>query len=635
MRSLCKIQSTTLSLTLFFSLLTVQYGYCADYKNYFPSFKILQSNVLFWEKIFAQYSINTAVFHDRENLSILYEAVPLLDRKLPGAETINRQHLQTVKNKYKSILNRLAAGNPPKTADEKRVYALFSPPDLAGQLQAASQNIRIQTGLKERFLEGVIQSGTYMAEMKKIFRSYNLPEDLAYIPHVESSFNIQAYSKFGAAGVWQFTRSTGMEYLTIDYLIDERRDPLLATDAAARYLKKSYENLGTWPLAITAYNYGHAGMKRALLQEGTYENIFRNYRQGHFKFASRNFYAEFLAARNIAKKMERSTSIKMARPVPEFTIGLPGYVHIDDVINHFQLSRNELRQHNPSLRPPIWQGEKYLPKGFLLRLPYSATIVRLADNMPAGIFKAQQQRSIFYQVKQGDTASAIAGRFGVTLQELSKANTLKDNALVYIGQTLHIPGKADSAATAKVSTTQQKVAGTIPENPILKATKKTFPTAKFADSPQPPPNYILDVVKTFSRNGILLGEIIVQPEETLSIYAEWLKIPKNMLYSVNNIPAQASIHAGRTFLVPFVAISREDFENRRKEFHRETEEDFFSAYKITGFSKYLVATGDTLWQICRDKFDLPIWLLKRYNSDLSYDGLLPNQYLQIPVIEPL
>jgi membrane-bound lytic murein transglycosylase D len=632
---ICKIKRNILSLTLFSLLLAAQSGHCSDYKNYFPSFQTIKNNVLFWEKIFAEVSINTAVFHDRENLSILYEAVELVDRRLPGADTLNQKHLQTVRKKYVSILSRLAAGTPPITAEEKRVYAMFSPPDIAGKLQAASQNIRIQTGLKERFIEGVIQSGAYMEEMKKIFRSYNLPEDLVYIPHVESSFNIQAYSKFGAAGIWQFTHSTGMEYLTIDYVVDERRDPLLATDAAARYLKKSFESLGTWPLAITAYNYGHAGMKRALLQEGTYENIFRNYRQGHFKFASRNFYAEFLAARNVAKKIEQSASIKMARPLPEFPLGLPGYVHINDIINHFQLSRNELQKLNPSLRPPIWQGERYLPKGFLLRLPYSPEIVRLANSLPSGIFKAQQQKPIFYQVKRGDTAGAIAKRFGITLRELSNANTLDDNALVYIGQTLHIPGKAGSTIGPKSSAMQQKGGGAVLPGTVLQDTKKSSPVAKTGISFQPPPNYILDVTKTYSRNGILLGEIIVQPEETLSMYSEWLKISKSMLYSVNGIPAQSSIHAGRTFLVPFVNISREDFENRRREFHRETEEDFFSAYKITGFSKYLVATGDTLWQICRDNFDLPIWLLKRYNSELSYDGLLSNQYLQIPVIEPL
>ena len=94
-------------------------------------------------------------------------------------------------------------------------------------------------------MEGVIRSGGYMAEMKHIFRSHNLPEDLAYLPHVESSFNTSAYSKFGAAGIWQFTRSTGKNYLNIDYVIDERRDPILSTKAAAKYLKSNFENLGS------------------------------------------------------------------------------------------------------------------------------------------------------------------------------------------------------------------------------------------------------------------------------------------------------------------------------------------------------------------------------------------------------
>ena len=103
-----------------------------------------------------------------------------------------------------------------------------------------------------------------MQEIKRLFRAYNLPEELAYLPHVESSFNFKAYSKYGAAGIWQFTRETGKRYLTIDHTRDERLDPILAAHAAAKYLKNSYDALNNWPLALTSYNYGLSGMLRAV-----------------------------------------------------------------------------------------------------------------------------------------------------------------------------------------------------------------------------------------------------------------------------------------------------------------------------------------------------------------------------------
>lgn len=119
-------------------------------------------------------------------------------------------------------------------------------------MAVAADSIRVQTGQKERFLEGVVRSGAYLPAIKKIFRAYNLPEDLAYLPHVESSFDTKAYSKLGASGVWQFTYSTGKQYLRIDGAVDERGDPLLAAHAAAKYLKNSYDLLGSWPLALTS-----------------------------------------------------------------------------------------------------------------------------------------------------------------------------------------------------------------------------------------------------------------------------------------------------------------------------------------------------------------------------------------------
>ena len=137
-------------------------------------------------------------------------------------------------------------------------------------------------------------------------RKYNLPEELSVLPHVESSFQLRAYSSAGAAGIWQFTRGTGRLFMRVGYDVDERRDPILATYGAAKLLKKNYEVVGSWPLAITAYNHGLRGMQRAKKRHGTnIVKIIENYRSRTFGFASRNFYPEFLAALHVVKNQNK------------------------------------------------------------------------------------------------------------------------------------------------------------------------------------------------------------------------------------------------------------------------------------------------------------------------------------------
>ena len=419
-------------------------------KNHFPLFKSISDNVSFWENIYAKYPSNTAVLHDREDLSIIYTITPVLDSGLPGFSQLNRAYLKTIKDKYSSLLLALAAGKAPETGEEMRIHAMFSPPDVQAKLEAAAENIRVQTGLKKRFIEGVIRSGAHMAEMKHIFRSYGLPEDLAYLPHVESSFNPKAYSKRGAAGIWQFTRSTGKNYMTIDHVLDERLDIITATHAAARHLKRNFEKLGTWPLAITAYNYGRSGTMRALKQEGSYENIFNNYREGHFGFASRNFYAEFLAALKVAKRLENADFIQQAVPKTYAKLTLPGYIPAADLLHHFRLSERIVRELNPSLRKSVWQGEKYIPKGYSLFLPNNSRITSLSKNLPADLLRNQQKKAPLYTVKRGDTASEIAQKFNVSLASLRRANNLNKKASVFVGQKLRIPSLLDNKIRPEV-----------------------------------------------------------------------------------------------------------------------------------------------------------------------------------------
>ena len=229
----------------------------------FPEYDCLRTNVDFWVQVYSKYPSTKGIVHDRDDLDLIYGTIDLLPTDAPNSRRINRKREAKARDHYAALLKRLAKRAAPRNNEEKKIATLFGEKPSAALLREASRNIRVQRGQRDRFAAGLVRSGRYLDEMKKIFRDAGLPADLAYLPHVESSFNYEAYSKFGAAGIWQFTLSTGKRYLTIDYSLDERRDPIRATRAAARYLKDNYDLLGSWPLAITAYNHGEAGMMRA------------------------------------------------------------------------------------------------------------------------------------------------------------------------------------------------------------------------------------------------------------------------------------------------------------------------------------------------------------------------------------
>ena len=172
------------------------------------------------------------------------------------------------------------------------MLALWGPNPSAILLRDATQRIRFQLGQADRFKEGLIRSSSWQTHIAETFANQGLPPELAVLPHVESSFNAAAYSKVGAAGLWQFMRSTGRRYMRVDDAVDERLDPYRSTEAAAQLLAYNYRVLGSWPLALTAYNHGAAGMRRARETVGTddFVKINRTYNSRTFGFASRNFF---------------------------------------------------------------------------------------------------------------------------------------------------------------------------------------------------------------------------------------------------------------------------------------------------------------------------------------------------------
>jgi len=428
------------TLPLILILLILSCGSAAG--EHFPAYQSIRSNVLFWEDVYDRYTTRQGILHDQDNLAIVYTVVDLVDWEASGSALINKRLIKLARQHYKTILADLASGKKPVTEDEKRVAAMF-PQNSHQALWKARDNIRLQIGQKDRFREGIIRSGAYMPAIKQILSAYQLPLELAYLPHVESSFNPDAHSKAGAAGLWQFTKSTGKQYLWIDEVVDQRSDAHFATRAAAVFLKENFEILGSWPLAITAYNHGRNGMLRAAQQYGDYERIFLHHETKLFRFASRNFYSEFLAAMNVARRLEKDQNIIMDRPEATIMVRMEGFAGAEDIRSHFRLSREDLARLNPSLLKPVLIGKKFIPKNFYLRLPATDRTRELASTIPSSLYYSSQVRDREYIVQRGDTAGAVARRYGITVDELVAANNLNRNAMIRVGQKLKIPGQGD------------------------------------------------------------------------------------------------------------------------------------------------------------------------------------------------
>ena len=648
----------------------------------FPIYPSIETNVAFWKKIYTKYTTSQGIIHDRRNLDIIYEVIPLRDPHESGAAKFNDKQIKQTKYYYKKILRTLSTGKPPQTTEEKRIHGMFVDHDSLKMLRDAHRYIRFQLGQKDRFRAGIIRSGAYIDEIKDIFKKYDLPQDLAYLPHVESSYNYEAYSKFGAAGIWQFTHATGRRYMTINYTVDERRDPILASHAAAQFLKKNYESLGSWPMAITAYNHGTNGMLRAQQSKGDYETVFNGYNSRSFGFASRNFYSEFLAAREIAKNYRlHFGDLEPTKPIRRQTLVIPGYMDVQDLARHCQVDEETLKKLNPALRKPVFNGQKYIPKNYCLFLPEKTASdpEMVLSQISAQLLKQEQKLSRFYRVQRGDTAGKIARQHRVALNDLIQANQLDSRATIYAGQNLRIPVPGEKIVLAsnieaspppkketiiqkqpEISEEEVVLASSAPANSLFYIRKlksheiaepvtvpesviEVKPLESLLDKPlgqveepgQVNPAVVvgnLSVEKVVTQKDITMGVIRVEAEETLGHYADWLQIPTQRIREINGFFYGKPIQVGQKIEIPLGQTTIEQFEEKRYEYHKEMEEDFFAVYRIKESLMYRIEKGDNIWTLCLKKFDLPFWLLQKYNAEMDFKQLIPSEELIIPVV---
>ena len=373
-------------------------------ENPLPLLPGLEKSVEFWKRVFTEYSSTQLIFFDPLDMSRIYEVQDVGEDSRP-------------KKYISGEIARIAAAHG---VDSERVKA--------------------QRGIKERTAAGIKRSGKYLAQMQQIFRERGLPAEIAYLPIVESSYDINARSNVGALGMWQFMRTAGKQFnMRVDRNIDERKDPLESTRAAAAYLKQAYESLGSWPLAITSYNYGPAGMARAVSEVGSNDlvTLIQKFNHRYWGFAPKNFYAEFLAAVEVGKNVNQYfPGLEIDPPLAIEEVEVTKSTSVAALASSRNLTRQQLLEWNPALS----HAGVTVPAGYRVKLPAAgkAEIV-VAEAPPSPPQPNAQPQVVHHRVKRGETLIHIAQRYGASLERILQVNGLHKTSLLRVGMTLLIP----------------------------------------------------------------------------------------------------------------------------------------------------------------------------------------------------
>ncbi len=563
------------------SLVEAKTAYIRSAERPFNVPRGLEDRVNFWKLVYSKYTTNHAIIHDEDHLDVIYEVIFIS----PSMSSRSKDRkINAVKAKYKKILRRLAVkGSKRLTAEEKRVSKL-----VKGGYYRAARSIRLQIGQKDRFRRGLEISGKYMKHIKRIFRYHGLPEELTVLPHVESSFQVSAYSSAGAAGIWQFTRSTGKLFMKVGYEIDQRLDPILATEAAAKLLKRNFRKLKSWPLAITAYNHGSQGMARAKKRHGSsIVEVIKRYRSRTFGFASRNFYAEFLAALDVANNSKKYFPGLKKEPLLKTTsMRLPHYLDIKTAVRYFGMSKDKISEFNPSLRKTILTGQKRIPRGFEFTAPAASykNLKSVYSDIPGSLKHKRQKPSKWYRVRRGDNLSQIASRFRADLRTLKRINGIGRRNLIYAGQVLQLPNSNGRSWTKA------------PSPSIVKA------------------KYSYDESSDFFKHK-------VRKRENLSIIAKKYKINPIGLAAFNSIRNPDNLYPGQVLKIPGNRKVSNPGRVVRASLNYEKSSDFF---------RYKVKKNENLSVIAK-RFKVDPIGLAAFNKIKNPDTLYRGQKLKIPL----
>lgn len=310
----------------------------------------LKGRVDFWVKVYTQYTTKQGIFHLVDDPSFVLGKIdisPIMDNPYLSSHEKSKKSELLIESKRKQY---------------------------AEKFKIDPKKIRLQMGLRERMRKALYLSGKYIDHMEEIFKNENLPPELTRLVYVESSFNVFAQSKVGASGLWQIMPSVARErrYISQDY--DKRNHPLYSTRLAAKILKQNHKTLMSWPLAITAYNHGLAGVQRMVRKNKTaqIEKLIESDNvTSSWGFASKNFYPCFLAVLEVERNAVKyfGKGIIKAKPLNFIEYKLASQTPKSTILKKFGGSLTRFRLMNPHLNWAAIKKKNVIPSGVPLMLP--------------------------------------------------------------------------------------------------------------------------------------------------------------------------------------------------------------------------------------------------------------------------
>ena len=306
--------------------------------------------------------------------------------------------------------------------------------------------------LHDKIEAGLVRSGRYLPMIHRVFAEEGLPQDLAMIAFIESSFLPHARSSKMAHGIWQFMPRTGRQYgLRSNGVVDERRDPEKSTRSAARYLAYLHEIFGDWYLAMAAYNAGEGKILRAMDRTGA-RDFWQLAATNAIRKQTKNYVPAFLASVLISKNPSHYGFSVVPEPALEFdTLVLERSISLEDLAKASAFPLDDLQTLNPELLTVVTPQQ---PEGYELRIPAGTReSVRLAS---AAVPTTRPPEFKTHVAKKGDTLPKIARRYGVTVSSLASANSLSTRARLARGQEIMVPEKAKKPAKASPQVASSK-----------------------------------------------------------------------------------------------------------------------------------------------------------------------------------
>ncbi|MFK8018239.1 MAG: transglycosylase SLT domain-containing protein [Pseudomonadales bacterium] len=641
----------------------------------------------FWSRVYSEIDTQSGFIHDNRNPQIVYEVMPLDHGDTP------RQQQRDIDRRlklYRGLLKDMAERPQAEYSSEQlRLENLWGEGIEPEALKGAAKRVRFQRGQSERFIEGQQRQLKYGPIVNAALKRHGVPAELAALPHVESSYNPHVKSHAGALGLWQIMPSTGRRYLKVSRSVDERLDVAKSTEAAARLLKHNYSVLGDWSLAVTAYNRGLAGVRRAIRASGTEDigELTAHYEGRGFGFASRNFYAAFLAAHDVSTGQHKNAAPYGS--VAQLERFLPAHL----VASEFGIPLLTLKNANPGLETRYWNGEKLLPAGRPLHMPLlseknGGDLTAALQSLEALYGEDYQRTDRYYRIQRGDKLALLARDMNVNMNELMSLNGVRSVHRIYAGQVLQLPHDTSSVLPAlQMAMTKPNIDAPVarmvnlavapPSSSelmrnlaerdvtssmiygVLRNTGARDDVVRYAyesmrlSSPSPwdirlaasvsAPVTIPDSLRREqSRDSMLAGNgaeilqadpadylvdsegtIEIQVGETIGHYAHWLDVNSSQLRRSNKLRKRQHVVVGHRLQLDFSATDRATFELRRREHHESQQQQYFSSYQITGIQQHALSQGDSLWELATSEYEIPLWLLRQYNPDVDFASVLP------------